>query len=239
MWKLCLSAPTLLALALMSWAQLSEASPAQTSDLSTYTPAPGTLLKVELANRLDAKHCRVNDKVEATLLTALPAHSQTQLPRKTKIVGHVTEVKAHSKTSPGPMLGIIFDQMLLKDGRAVPLPMTVRAIIVPPRTPAYASGPDTLADRSPSPYELPPVGAQAPATGSSDPTPDRQNIPAPPSINPGRTGSPSVSQLSSTRGEVVGTKDFYLDTAGPVSTIRSSTGNLHLETGTQLILRVQ
>ena len=34
--------------------------------------------------------------------------------RNTKIIGHVTEAKAHSKTSPGSLLGISFERMLLE-----------------------------------------------------------------------------------------------------------------------------
>jgi len=38
---------------------------------------------------------------------------------------------------------------------------------------------------------------------------------------------------------VVGMKGLALDTSGPVAVLTSNSGNVHLDSGTQLILRVQ
>src|SRR3984893_16151274 len=112
---------------------------AQNSAPPAVAPPSGTLLSVELSKSLDARknkekdpikdrnkrhqttaslHARkskANDRIEARTATDLLAHGQIVVPRNTKIVGHVTETKARSKTSPDSMVGIIFDRMLLKD----------------------------------------------------------------------------------------------------------------------------
>ena len=98
---------------------------------SADAPASGTLLSVELSKSLDAKKAKANDRVEARTATDLLAHGHIVVPRNTKIVGHVTEAKAHSKASPDSTIGITFDRMLLKDGREVPLQLTVQAIARP------------------------------------------------------------------------------------------------------------
>jgi hypothetical protein len=50
------------------------------------------------------------------------------------MIGHVTEAKARSKTEPQSIIGIIFDRLLLKDGRTVPLQVAVQAIRGPARS---------------------------------------------------------------------------------------------------------
>src|SRR5271168_4391633 len=95
-------APVILALATMSWAQVSAApapansaeqpAPAQTSVANADTPPPGTLLAVELSKTLDARKIRINDRIEARTATDLLAHGQIVFPRNAKIIGHVTAV---------------------------------------------------------------------------------------------------------------------------------------------------
>jgi hypothetical protein len=247
---LLLLPPILLALSALSWAQVSSdpansqggfaASPTQNATAASNMPPPGAVLTVALSNSLDAKKCRANDKIEVKTVTDLRFNGRIVVQRSTKIVGHITEAKAHSKTSPGSTVGIAFDRMLLRDGREVPLQMMIQAVARPLHPTPYQSGPDTLADRSMSPGALPGVGAQARAAGSSSLPPDyRDNIPAPPSINTRGPASSTVGPLDSTSRGVVGMKGLSLDSSGPASVLSSSTGNLHLDSGTQLILRLQ
>jgi hypothetical protein len=247
---LLLLLPAVLACSVMSWSRapsdsvnshdLAAASPAQDSTTTTDSLAAGTVLSAELSKQVDAKKYKVNDKVEARVVTDLLVHGQVVVHRNTKIIGHVTEVKASSKASPGSTVGIALDRMLLKGGREVPLVMMIQAIARPLHVPGYGSGPDSLADKPTTPLGLPPVGAQAPAAGSSSLTPNYPyNIPAPPSINAGGPSSSIVYPLGSTSRGVVGMKGLSLSTSGPISLLSSSTGNLHLDAGTQLTPRVQ
>ena len=71
--------------------------------------ASGTLLSVELSKSLDAKKLKANDKFEARTAVDLLAHGQIVIPRNAKIIGHVTEAKAHSKESPESVVGLAFD----------------------------------------------------------------------------------------------------------------------------------
>ena len=91
-------------------------SPASATKASTSADAPasGTLLSVELSKSLDARKAKANDRVEARTATDLLAHGRITVPRNAKIVGHVTEAKAHSKASPDSTIGITFDRLLLK-----------------------------------------------------------------------------------------------------------------------------
>ena len=204
---------------------------------------PGTVLSVELSKSLDAKKAKPNDKIEARTATDLLAHGHILVPRKTKVIGHVTEAKAHSKASPNSLVGITFDRLLLKDGREVPLQLAVQAVGRPlDFGPAVESVPDSLADASSMPGKPPTMGSQTPAdaAASGSPTPRYPgSITDPPSPRTAGLNRSTVSPLGPTSRGVVGMKGLSLDTSGPVSVLSSNTENVHLDSGAQLILRVE
>lgn len=210
---------------------------------AAYTLAPGTVLSVELSMGLDAKKCKANDKIGAKAVTDLLLHGEIVVPRNTEIIGHVIDAKAHSKSSPGSMMGIVFDQMLLTGGREVPVQMTVQAIArrLPPSV--YESGPDNPADMSPIPGQLPRGGTLVPSRpisiNSGGTTKYPNNIHSASSTNTSRPVNSPPNSLDPTSRGVFGIKGLSLETSGPVSVLHSSTGNVHLDGGTQLILRVQ
>jgi hypothetical protein len=237
-------------LAAMSMAQAGPdptAAPASAQAPSTQASSPqtqnavplasGSLLSVELSKSLDAKKCRVNDRIEAKTATDLLAHGQIIVPRNTKIVGHVTEAKAHSKDSPDSTVGITFDRMLLKDGREVTLPVTVQAVGRPLQIWSNSTGGPSADNPAGAPVVMPgqqvPIGAAN--AGAASPYP-RTDDPGPGPIAP---NSSTASALSPSSHGVIGIKGLSLDTSGPVSVLSSNTGNVHLDGGSQLILRVQ
>jgi hypothetical protein len=192
-----------------------------------------------LSKSLDAKKLKANDKIEARIAVDFLAHGQIVVPRNTKIIGHVTETKAHSKTSADSMVGITFDRMLLKDGREVPLQLTVQAVARPLQVfPSFGNGPpgDNAAGSGNMPGQRGPL-TSAPSASGPSPYPGARDPNGPPdsSLPSGSTSAP----LSPTSHGVVGIKGLALDTAGPVSVLSSNTGNVHLDGGAQLILRVQ
>lgn len=212
---------------------------AQNSAPPAVAPPSGTLLSVELSKSLDARKSKANDRIEARTATDLLAHGQIVVPRNTKIVGHVTETKARSKTSPDSMVGIIFDRMLLKDGHEVPLQVGIQAIARPLQYGSAAEASVPRADRpaggAPTmPGQRAPMGDASTSGGPSGYPGDLAPIPDP----MGRNTS-TVIPLSPTSKGVVGIKGLSLDTSGPAAVLSSNTGNVHLDNGTQLILRVQ
>ena len=101
---------------------------------ATASLAPGTILSVELSKSLDAKKLKASDKFEARTAIDLLSHGQIVVPRNTKVIGHVTEAKAHSKESADSILGLTFDRMISKDGREIPLQAAVQALARPLQT---------------------------------------------------------------------------------------------------------
>ena len=217
------------------------AAPVQASTAASGTLPSGTVLSGELSKGLDAKKSKANDKVEAKTASDILLHGQIVVPRNTKIIGHVTEVKAHSKSSPGSTIKITFDRMLMKGGREVPLPLTIQAIARPLQV-SFGSGPDSLSDISTNPGRMQNAGPQSPAGAAASQTmsPRYPDDLAPgPSPNPGIPSPLTSSPLDAASRGVVGIRDLSLGTSGPVSVLSSSAGNVHLDSGTQLALRVQ
>jgi hypothetical protein len=210
--------------------------------------APGTILSVELSKSLDAKKLKANDKLEVRTVMDLLSHGQIVIPRNTKIVGRVTEAKAHSKQSPDSIVGIVFERALLKEGRAVPLQAAVQAIARPLLSPApFPADPmAATAGGIPSASQSQRGIAGSPMAGSTaagTPFPSPSGYPPgggtglPP--DPANAGPSTVSPLGPTSKGVVGIKGLALDSSGLVSVVSSKTDNVHLDGGTQLILRVQ
>ena len=154
------------------------ASPAQKSAPAADALPPGTVLSVELSKSLDTRKSKANAKIEARTATDLLVHGQIVVPRNTKILGHVTEAKAHSKASPGSLLGITFERMLMKGGREVPLLAIVQAIARPLQLNNLGNEPDALTDR-PQGYRARGLSRLA----IPPPLPSRLNIRPPPFPN--------------------------------------------------------
>lgn len=242
-------APVILAFTVIAWAQASPEPATANSPLqaaaakavaSPDAPPSGTLLAVELSKSLDARKIKAGDRIEGKTATDLLAHGQIVVPRNTKIIGHVTEAKARSKASPDSLVGITFDHMRLKDGREVPLQVTVQAIARPLQ---FAGNPEGSVPRSDRPGGVSMPGQRGPIGDASNPgvppayPGDLAPIPDPMAAN--RSSDSTVVPLSPTSKGVVGMKGLNLDTSGPAAVLSSNTGNVHLESGTQLILRVQ
>src|SRR4029077_2389381 len=105
---------------------------------SSQFPA-GTIIPAELSKSVDAKKAKVGDKIEAKVPADLLSHGKIVIPKNAKIIGHVTEAKAHSKESPYSMVGITFDRISMKDGHDVPIQAAVQAIARPLQSAALSS----------------------------------------------------------------------------------------------------
>ena len=78
----------------------------QTPAVAAKSPAQGptqfaadTMIVAELSKSLDAKKAKTGDPVEAKTTMDMLSQGKIVMPRNTRIVGHVTSAKAHSKES--------------------------------------------------------------------------------------------------------------------------------------------
>src|SRR5438309_10847552 len=81
----------------------SEAAPAASGQLAT-----GSMIYAELSKSIDAKKAKQGDEVVAKAQQAVLSQGKVLIPKGSKIVGHVTQVKPHEKDQPQSELGIAF-----------------------------------------------------------------------------------------------------------------------------------
>jgi hypothetical protein len=212
---------------------------------------------------VDAKRSKPGDVVAAKTTSATQSGGQVLLPKGTKLVGHVTESKARAKGESDSTLGIAFDKAVLKDGREIALNhVAVAALAAPPAESSFAQNDlsagsggagggnpggrmsggggapgglrsatgavvGTAANTAPNVGGA--VNATANAAGSAT------------GISSGAIGGLDANgQLTSNSKGVFGLEGLTLNSASTSATggsvITSSSRNVHLDSGTRLLL---
>lgn len=203
--------------------------------------APGTIIAVELSKSLDAKKLKANDKFEVRTAMDLLEHGQIVIPRNTKIIGHVTEAKAHSNQSPDSLVGFTFDRAVMKNGREVLLQASVQALGRPLQTATVFPSDDQMGGAPTASAGQ--RGSRIGSAAAGTPLPSSSGYPQ--GTNPGSppdtpaSMSSTVSPLGPNSKGVVGIKGLTLDSSGGATVVSSKTDNVRLDGGSQLILRIQ
>ena len=105
-------------------------SPSQVAETSQL-PA-GSTIPVTLVKGIDARKNKAGDNVIARTTEDVKSEGHVLIPRGSQVIGRVSEAKARTTEEPESVLGIIFDQAVLKGGREIPLALTIQAV-APPR----------------------------------------------------------------------------------------------------------
>jgi hypothetical protein len=90
--------------------------------------ASGTAFNAALSSPIDSKKCKPGDPVNAHSTEAVKSEGQTVIPKGSKLVGHVTQASARGKGESESSLGIVFDKAILKNGQEIPLNAGILAI---------------------------------------------------------------------------------------------------------------
>jgi hypothetical protein len=90
--------------------------------------ASGTAFNAALSSPIDSKKCKPGDPVNAHSTEAVKSEGKTVIPKGSKLVGHVTQASARGKGESESSLGIVFDKAILKNGEEIPLNAGILAI---------------------------------------------------------------------------------------------------------------
>jgi hypothetical protein len=231
-------------------------APAVKATPATVAPSAivkGTTLVAEFSHGLNSKKLKAGDKVKAVLVQDLVLKGQIAAPAESKLVGHITEVKASTDADPESHLGVVFDKVLLKHHHDFAIQAEVQALLAPAVRRSKVDEPDQM---------MPPMvlaqgnpnsargnagsrasnsgtgGSSVAALNSIGATPTVQNTPGS-SVTPidlSKTTSRKLNASNGMRG-VYGIKNITLGPASSHPTlIVSKTSNVKLEDGTQVIL---
>ena len=223
----------------------------------------GTNIQAELTKSLDAKKAKAGDEVTAKVTEDVKSNGQVVIHKGSKLVGHVTEVKARSKEDSESRLGLAFDRAVLKNGEQVALGAAVQALAPPANAAASAMNSDSLgvggapagggAARSGGGGGGMLGGVAGGATSTAGSTVGGVGNTAGSVTNSttgavggtvgGASGVAGSGVLNSTSHGVVGMQGLNLSSAtsgsATASVLSSTTQNVKLDSGTQMLLQVQ
>lgn len=236
-------------------AAISSQSPNRSAQVSTANQvATSTTVEARLEKAIDARKNKPGDEVIAKTTQATSSNDGVAIPKGSKIIGHVTEAKAKQKGESESSVGVMFDHALLKDGRQVPLNASIQAISASQQNANFAE--DQAIMNSPGmagPGQAAGTGrgmaggAGSVASGATN-TVGRATS----SVSSDAAGTlndaasvpngATSGALSSTSHGVIGMNGLELNANAANSTegsiITSASRNVHLDSGTEMILQV-
>jgi hypothetical protein len=218
----------------------------------------GTKIDATLASSLDAKKNKPGDRVEARTTQDVKQDDKVVLKKGTHLVGHVTQAQARASGQSQSQLGIVFDHAVLKKGEEVPFNATIQALAVAQSSTTAAAG---AGDMMASGGGMGAVSGTARGGGgllggvtsttgatAGSVVNTANSVP----VNAGGTlnaatrstgavgGLTSEGRLASDSSGVFGLHGLSIDSAASSATqgsiIVSSTKNVHLDSGTQMLL---
>lgn len=109
---------------------------------ATLSAAKASSFSAELTQKLNSKNAKVGDEVIARTTSAAQLAGGEKLPKGTKLIGKVTDVRAKSAAEHDGHLAFAFSRAVLRDGRDIPIHAALDSISAPANVAAMASGED-------------------------------------------------------------------------------------------------
>ncbi len=224
---------------------------------NSWNLADGTKIDASLATSLDVRHGAPGDEVEVRTEEDIRQDGKVVMKRGTHLVGHVTQSQVRTNGQAQSQLGIVFDHAVLKNGQQVPFSASILAM-ASAQPAAGSRGADATmgsggqlrtAQGMARGGAL--VGGATSAAGAT--TGAMMNTSASLPSTSGETlnsvsrssgaagGLTPTGRLASNSSGVFGLEGLSIDSAAASATkgslIVSRTKNIHLDSGTQLLLR--
>ncbi len=220
----------------------------------------GTTIEAALSSPVDARKNKEGDQVVARTTQAVKSDGQVVIPKGSRLVGHVTQAKAKAKGESQSALGIVFDRAVLKNGQEVPLHVVIQALAAAEASASTSLGAaDTMGSAAGSGRAgssggsmLGGVGSTVGSTaGAVTSTAGAAGSTATGAVGAtantaasttGAAGRGAAAALTSSSTGVIGLQGLALNSEVSSTTqgslIVSSTKNVHLDSGTRMVLRV-
>src|SRR5579863_42513 len=222
-----------------------------TTDPTAPTTADEKPVKGELVSKIDAKTAKQGDSVVVKTKETVKTSDGTEIPKGSKLIGRVTAVRPQNESSKNSAVALVFDQAQLKNGQTVPIRSTLEDVGTPQSS---DSGAATMA---PSPSAGAPAGSGpmsgGPGTASRPPasvssgataTPMLGNSAGAPAATTTTGGSVAGRVVSGSGPNAIKTTDIpgvYMTcngTARESGAIYAAKSNLHLDSGTEIVLSI-
>jgi hypothetical protein len=235
-------------------AKAAEHSGVPRDENATDSLAAGTTVNAVLAKPIDSQKCKPGDQVVATAAQDVKFDGKVVIRKGSKLVGHVTQAESKGKGEANSSLGIVFDHAVLKNGQEVQMNSVVQAIAAS-RVNSAPVGDDAFAEtggaagmaHSGSAAGGGLLGGVASTATSTTGAVSNVGGGASGAVtstvgSTANVGNGLSSSLNSNTSGVVGLKGLSLATdasnATQGSVITSTGKSVHLDGGTQMMLRV-
>lgn len=170
-------------------------APAQSTAAAT-APADMRPVNGELVGKFDSKTAKAGDSVVVKVTSTTKTSDGTEIPKGSKLMGHVTAVKPHGQGNPNSQVVLDFDQAELKGGQTLPIRSEIQSL-----SPAGGSQtPDSSSMPMESAPSTPSAGAGAPGGGGSMSGGAQAQAPSQPSPS---MSSPAATSTGPAPGTVV------------------------------------
>jgi hypothetical protein len=197
---------------------------------------PAVAVSAELTKRIDTKNAKQGDEVQARVTDAAKLPDGMELPRGTKLIGKVTDVKAKSKEDKSAHLAFNIDHAVLKDGKELPVVVIVMSVTGPSQGSSQATIPSGGGAGAGASGGAPGSSGSSGSVGSST-----ASTPSAPVLSDSAQSSTGGGVLKSTQDRVpVGNMPGVILSAAPgtAGTLDATNDNINLDSGTKLILSV-
>jgi hypothetical protein len=205
---------------------------------SSVTIAEGTKIDATLVSWLDARRSRVGDPVQARIEQDVKQGGKVVLKKGTELGGRVTV--AQSRGSQGQsQVGIAFERALLPNGQSIPFHASIIALSAPQSASSTGAGANG-AVASGSAMAATPASARASGAAATGAAMNTSNAVASTASGTVSPAAPSSGRLSSDSKGVIGMEGLSLGSTksgAQGSTIVSTTKNVRLKSGTEMLLR--
>lgn len=217
-------------------------------------PSPtntGLEVAAQLNKDLDAKKLKIGDKVEAQVIQDVIVNGRIVIPRESKLVGRISAVEALSNSGES-RVSLVFDEGHLKKDGNVKFQGVIEALGPPVADPFLEAEMASASPYSPASAGHPVPGPMGQSNTTTPPMQDRwgdsgaQGLEqrqralddarrtGPHANAPSHAGALSVSS----RG-VFGLPGVFLSRGHGTSTIISVGKNVHLQSGSQMVVRLE
>jgi hypothetical protein len=102
----------------------------------------GAAINAELTAPIDSKKAKPGDPVAARTTEPTKSNGKAVIPKGCKLVGHVTQAAARANGDSQSALGIAFDKAILKNGQEMPLNVAIQALASAQSTTVASGGDD-------------------------------------------------------------------------------------------------
>ena len=197
----------------------------------------GTTIQAQLVKPVDAKKTKVGDEVIATTTQNVTAGGKVVIPSGSKLVGRIMGVRVQNSEQSTSQIGIAFNRAVLKSGKEIPVALTIQAI---GSSPEMAASTATSATASHRAYLVGAVGGTSSTRGAVVTTASHTTGTV---VNRAdHPGAAANGTLPASSQGVIGLRGLSLSSQttpfATASVVSSQGNNVHLDSGTEMILRV-